>query len=71
MTEIKRRLTRARDGAWIAGVCAGLAHYLGLRPAVVRAAYVLVSVVPLFPGILIYLLLWLVIPRESDVALQS
>ncbi len=71
MTEPKKRLTRPREGAWIAGVCAGIARYFQLDPVVVRAAYVVVSVISAaFPGILLYLLLWIVIPREPETAVQ-
>ena len=48
----------------IAGVCGGLAEWLGWDPTVVRVLYVLVSVLSAaFPGILVYLILWLVVPR--------
>jgi len=49
----------------IAGVCAGLAHHFGLDVTLVRALYVLVSILSVaFPGILVYLVLWIVIPEE-------
>ena len=48
----------------IAGVCGGLAEWLGWDPTVVRFLYILVSVLSAaFPGILVYLILWLVVPR--------
>lgn len=72
MTEVKKRLTRPRDGQWIAGVCAGLARYFELDPVVVRAAYVVVSVLSAaFPGILLYLLLWLIMPRAPEPVVTS
>jgi len=49
----------------IAGVCAGLAHHFGLDVTLVRILYVLVSILSVaFPGILVYLVLWIVIPEE-------
>ena len=49
----------------IAGVCAGLAHHFGLDVTLVRVLYVLVSILSVaFPGILVYLALWIVIPEE-------
>jgi phage shock protein PspC (stress-responsive transcriptional regulator) len=49
----------------IAGVCAGLAAALGWTPTRVRILYVLVSVLSAaFPGILVYLILWVVIPKN-------
>ena len=57
-------LYRARNGL-IAGVCAGLAEALGWTPTRVRVLYVLVSVLSAaFPGILVYLILWVVIPKK-------
>jgi phage shock protein C len=49
----------------IAGVCAGLAHHFGLDVTLVRVLYVVVSILSVaFPGILVYIVLWLVIPEE-------
>ena len=39
-----KRLTRPRQGRKMAGVCAGLANYLGMDPTVVRAIYAILSV---------------------------
>ena len=70
--EPRKRLRRPREGAWIAGVCAGIARYFELDPVAVRAAYVVLSVVSAaFPGILLYLLLWLIIPREPERAVDT
>ena len=61
-----RRLERSVYNRWIGGVCGGLARYFGLDPTVVRVAYVLLSILSIaFPGILVYLLLWILIP-EGD-----
>ena len=47
----------------IAGVCAGIAEWLGWDPTVVRVGYVLLSVLSAaFPGILVYILLWIIMP---------
>ena len=48
----------------IAGVCGGLAEWLGWDPTLVRILYVVVSVISVaFPGIIVYLILWAVMPR--------
>ncbi|MFI5169296.1 MAG: PspC domain-containing protein, partial [Vicinamibacterales bacterium] len=48
----------------LAGVCGGLAEWLGWDVTLVRVLYVAVSVVSVaFPGILVYLVLWLVMPK--------
>ncbi|MDZ7359468.1 MAG: PspC domain-containing protein [candidate division KSB1 bacterium] len=55
-------LTRSRN-CIIAGVCGGIAEWLGWSPTTVRILYVLVSVLSAaFPGILVYLVLWFVMP---------
>jgi phage shock protein C len=58
-------LMRSRGDRMIAGVCGGLAKWLGWDPTAVRVAYVIVSILSAaFPGILVYLVLWLVMPQE-------
>ena len=53
---------RSRDRI-IAGVCGGIAEYLGWSPGRVRLLYVIVSILSAaFPGTLVYLILWLVVP---------
>ena len=60
------RLHRSRSNRMIAGVCGGLAEWLGWDPTLVRVLYVVVSVMSAaFPGILVYLLLWFVMPERQ------
>ena len=62
MTQV--RLVRSTD-SMIAGVCGGLAQWLGWDPTLVRILYVLVSIFSAaFPGILVYVILWIVMPRS-------
>jgi phage shock protein C len=56
-------LTRPRDGAWIGGVCAGLAERFGVPANVVRLLFVLSCLLP-GPQFVIYLALWVVMPRR-------
>ena len=57
------KLKRSSD-RMIAGVCGGLAEWLGWDPTVVRILYVVVSCVSVaFPGILAYIVLWLIMPK--------
>ena len=57
-------LRRSRQNRWIAGVCGGLAEWLGWSPLWVRFLYVVISIVSVgFPGSVAYLVLWLVIPK--------
>lgn len=60
-------LQRSSTNKWIAGVCAGIAHRLGWDPTLVRIGYVLVSILSAgFPGVLIYIVLWILMPREGS-----
>jgi phage shock protein C len=60
------QLLRSRDDRMIAGVCGGLAKWLGWDPTAVRALYVLVSFFSAaFPGIIVYIILALVMPAED------
>ena len=58
-----KRLTRTNSGI-LGGVCGGIAEYFDLDPLLVRIAYLLVSILSAaFPGVLVYIILWIVIPR--------
>lgn len=66
MTTLEGRVRRSRD-KMIAGVCGGLAERLGWSPDRFRIAYVILSIFSAaFPGILVYLVLWLVMPGPDD-----
>jgi phage shock protein PspC (stress-responsive transcriptional regulator) len=65
MTEYKK-LRRPRQDRLIAGVCSGLGNFFGISPTWFRLAF-LISILPGgFPGILAYLLCWMVIPGEQS-----
>lgn len=50
----------------IAGVCGGIAQWLGWDPTLVRVLYVVVSIVSAaFPGAFVYLVLWIVMPEPE------
>ena len=57
-------LRRPRAGRMIAGVVAGLADRFGMDRTLARVVYVVVSILSAaFPGILIYVLCWIIIPE--------
>jgi len=59
-----KRLVRTRDDQMIAGVCGGLARYLGVDPTLVRVAAV-IALVFAFPAALIgYVLAWAIVPSS-------
>ena len=62
----ENQLVRTRDDRMIAGVCGGLARWLGWDPTAMRILYVLVSFFSAgFPGILAYVILAVVMPLEE------
>jgi phage shock protein C len=65
-------LQRSREHKMIAGVCGGIAEWLGWDPTVVRILYVVVSCVSVaFPGILAYIVLWLIMPKAPASELRA
>jgi phage shock protein C len=63
---MSNRLYRSSDRV-LGGVCAGLAEYFALDPTLVRIAYILISILSAaFPGLLIYIILWVVIPENRS-----
>ena len=64
MKIMTRKLTRSNDRV-IAGVCSGIADYFGFDPALTRLGYLLLSILSAaFPGLLVYIILWIVMPKE-------
>jgi len=56
---------RSRDDRVIAGICGGFAKALGWNSTAVRLIYVMASILSAaFPGIVVYLVLWAVMPQE-------
>ena len=60
---MERRLYRSRNDRLIAGVAGGLGEYLGLDPVIIRVLFVILAVAG-GPGVLLYIILWLVMPAE-------
>jgi phage shock protein C len=56
-------LTRPQHGKVIAGVCAGLGERFGWKPWVVRLAFLLSCLLP-GPQFLIYIVLWIMMPKR-------
>ena len=66
MVEMRKSLRRSRTNRMIAGVIGGLADYWGIDPTLARVIFVVVSIVSAaFPGLIVYLLLWLIIPEGN------
>ena len=57
-------LHRSRNHKIIAGVCGGIADYLGWRPTVVRLLFILSFLIP-GPQLIFYFVVWIVVPKAS------
>jgi len=65
--DVSRPLRRSKTNRQIAGVIGGLAEYFRVDPTLLRVIYVVGSIVSAaFPGILVYALLWLLIPEADE-----
>lgn len=62
-----RPFTRSRHDRMIAGVLGGIAKRFGWSSSLLRVVFVIVSIASAgFPGILVYLVLWLLMPEGDD-----
>ncbi|BAX79177.1 PspC domain-containing protein [Labilibaculum antarcticum] len=60
-----KRMKRSSD-KMIAGVCAGIAEYFGWDVSLVRIAFVLLSLFSVvFPGLVVYVILWFIMPDNN------
>ena len=65
-TAMKKRLERDEEKAVISGVLAGMANYYNQDPVLFRiAAIAFLLLTGVFPGLLIYLVAWFVVPRRD------
>jgi phage shock protein C len=62
-TPTPTRLMRSRSDSWLGGVCGGIAARYGWDATIIRVLFVASVLLP-GPQVLLYLVLWLVIPRE-------
>lgn len=61
------KLYRSQTDSMLGGVCGGLARYLGVDSTLVRVfAVLLILGTAVFPGLLIYLLMWMIVPVEGQ-----
>ncbi len=61
-----KQLKRSNKEKVIAGVCGGIAEYFDVDPSIVRIIYVVVSVLSVaFPGFLVYIIMWVIIPKSE------
>ncbi len=61
------RFYRDKGKGMIAGVCAGLADYFGVSPALLRLIFVLLALGG-GPGVIVYIVLWIILPEKQSAA---
>jgi phage shock protein PspC (stress-responsive transcriptional regulator) len=67
MPEGRPGLQRSREHRILGGVCGGIAEWLGWNPTLVRVLFVLVSLLSAaFPGIIVYLVMWFLMPEREE-----
>jgi phage shock protein PspC (stress-responsive transcriptional regulator) len=66
MSEARSPLRRSRSDRVLGGVCGGLGEFFGLRPLWFRIIFVLLGIPGGLPGLVPYVLLWLIIPEEGS-----
>ena len=64
MVKLNKKLVRPKEGGMIAGVCAGIANYFGVDIVLVRVVWAFLLIPGGVPGVLPYIICWIVIPRE-------
>jgi phage shock protein PspC (stress-responsive transcriptional regulator) len=65
MTNQKKVLRRSRSDRVVAGVCGGLADFFGISAFWFRLAFLIAMIPGGVPGLLPYILLWIIIPKEK------
>ena len=65
------KLHRSRNNSMIAGVMGGIAEYVGWSPMWVRLLFVIISMLSAaVPGVLIYIVLWIIMPKATNESYQ-
>ncbi|MDD5731685.1 MAG: PspC domain-containing protein [Patescibacteria group bacterium] len=60
-----KKLFRSKKDRFLAGICAGIGEYLEVDPTIVRVVFVLLTLITgIFPGLIFYFILWVIIPEE-------
>lgn len=66
MNHSGKQLTRSSQ-RWLGGVCGGIADYFDIDRELVRLSWVLLTFFTLsFPGIILYIILWILMPKSQE-----
>jgi len=64
---MQKRLYRSSTNKMVAGVCGGLAEYFNVDPVIIRIIAVILLLPGGLPGFLPYVILWIVVPLDTEV----
>lgn len=59
-----KKLRLSTNNKIIAGVCSGIATWLGWEASTVRLLFIVGSFIPIIPGFVVYLILWALVPKK-------
>ena len=64
---MQKKLYRSNENSWLGGVCGGLGEFFNIDPTLIRVVYVVLAIFSAgFPGLLIYIILCVVIPKAPE-----
>lgn len=66
-----KKLSRSETDVMLGGVCGGLAEYVNIDVSIVRIIFVLLTLFVGGSGILLYVILWIIVPPESQIKQKS
>ena len=64
MSTQKQPLRRSKNNRMIAGVCGGLSEFFGISSFWIRLAFLIALIPGGVPGILAYIIIWMIVPSE-------
>lgn len=67
MVMTMKQLLRSRRDRVFAGVCGGIGEYFEIDSNLVRLIWILISLAGVVPGVLLYLLAWVILPEDDEV----
>ncbi len=68
MSDAVKKLYRSRKNRMLAGVCAGLADYMGVDATIIRLLAVVSLLISVGTSAFVYLVFWLIIPEEPEMS---
>jgi len=71
ITTGQRSLYRSRINKKLSGVCGGIGEYFNIDPTIIRIAWAFFTIATIFPGIIMYIVMWFIVPEAPTVQEKS